>query len=74
MKIIDRLAFLQADIVTYRAAITVKKEIPQEILTNIASLLGADKSQAEADMHAVIAFEIELSMVRLVYYFLLLNF
>lgn len=35
----------------------------QEILTNIAMLLGADKSQAEKDMHAVIAFEIELAMI-----------
>ena len=35
----------------------------QEILTNIAMLLGAERSQAERDMHAVIAFEIELAMV-----------
>ena len=35
----------------------------QEILTNIAVLLGASRTQAEADMHAVIAFEIELSTV-----------
>jgi len=35
----------------------------QEILTNIAMLLGAEQSQAEKDMHAVIAFEIELAMI-----------
>ena len=28
-------------------------------------LLGAEKSQAERDMHAVIAFEIELAMVEI---------
>ena len=36
----------------------------QDILTNIAILLGADHAQAAKDMHDVIAFEIELSMVR----------
>ena len=30
---------------------------------NIAELLGAEKSLAETDMHNVINFEIELSMV-----------
>ena len=35
----------------------------QEILTNIAVLLGAGRDQAETDMHAVIAFEIKLSTV-----------
>ena len=35
----------------------------QDILTNIATLLGADRAQADQDMHDVIAFEIELSMV-----------
>jgi len=35
----------------------------QKILTNIAMLLGADKEKAEEDMHDVIAFEIELSMI-----------
>ena len=36
----------------------------QDILTNIAILLGADTARAARDMHDVIAFEIELSMVR----------
>ena len=36
----------------------------QDILTNIAILLGADTAMAARDMHDVIAFEIELSMVR----------
>ena len=35
----------------------------QNILTNIAILLGAKKEKAESDMHDVIAFEIELSMI-----------
>ena len=35
----------------------------QDILTNIATLLGANFYQAEKDMHDVIAFEIELSMI-----------
>merc|ERR1719461_1347778 len=35
----------------------------KDILTNIAMLLGADRAQAEKDMHDVIAFEIELSMI-----------
>ena len=36
----------------------------QDILTNIAILLGADEVEAAQDMHDVIAFEIELSLVR----------
>ena len=39
-------------------------DVLQDILTNIAILLGADHAQAAKDMHDVIAFEIELSMVR----------
>ena len=35
----------------------------KNILTNIAVLLGAKREEAERDMHDVIAFEIELSMV-----------
>ena len=38
-------------------------DVLQDILTNIAILLGADTAQAARDMHDVIAFEIELSMV-----------
>ena len=38
----------------------------QDILTNIAILLGADEAQAAQDMHDVIAFEIELSLVRII--------
>ena len=39
----------------------------QDILTNIAILLGADEVRAAQDMHDVIAFEIELSLVRIIH-------
>ena len=38
-------------------------KFPQAILTNVASLLGAEASRASRDMREVILFEIELAGV-----------